>query len=187
MLGRIATIAALAMGGVMLSKRMKSRGQGNMSFVEESVELDVPVSTAYNQWTQFEDFPRFMSSVQQVRQLDDTHLRWRATVAGKTKEWDSEITHQQPDRRIAWRSITGVPNSGEVTFERLSDSRTRVHLRMEYMPEDVVEEAGDAVGAVRMQARQNLARFKSMLEERGHETGAWRGAVSGGTARPSTH
>lgn len=188
MLGRIATIAALAAGGVMLSKRMKGRGfMSEMSSVEESVEVDVPVSTAYNQWTQFEEFPRFMSSVQEVRQQDDTHLHWKANVAGKQKEWDAEITHQIPDRRIAWRSTSGAPNAGTVRFEPAGTDRTRIYLRLEYMPEDVVEKAGDAVGAMRLIAKQNLSRFKSMIEERGHETGAWRGTVGAGASRPGMH
>lgn len=184
MLGRIATVAALAVGGAILSKKMRNRGMpGGMSSVEETIEVDVPLSTAYNQWTQFEEFPRFMSSVQEVRQLDDTHLHWKATVAGKVKEWDAEITHQIPDRRIAWQSISGVPNAGDVSFERISESRTRIRLKMQYTPEDMLEEAGDAVGAVKMQARQNLSRFKELLENRGKETGAWRGTVgASGTA-----
>ena len=178
MLGRIATVAALAVGGVILSKQMrKSSGMGQMSNVEESIEVDVPVNTAYNQWTQFEDVPQFMSTVHEIKQLDDTHLHWRATVAGKEKEWDAEITHQVPDRKIAWRSTSGVPNAGAVTFDRLSDSRTRITLQMSYAPESFGEQIGDALGAVRLQARQNLSRFKEMLESRGKETGAWRGTV----------
>lgn len=182
MLGRIATVAALAVGGVILSKQMKkSSGMGQMSSVEESIEVDVPVSTAYNQWTQFEDFPRFMSTVHEIKQLDDTHLHWRATVAGKEKEWDAEITHQVPDRKIAWRSTSGVPNAGQVTFNRLSDARTRITLKMSYAPESFDEQIGDALGAVKLQAKQNLSRFKEMLESRGTETGAWRGTVGPGT------
>ncbi|MDB5797349.1 MAG: cyclase [Paucimonas sp.] len=178
MLGRIATVAALAVGGAMLSKKMKNRGNAQgMSSVADTIEVDVPVSTAYNQWTQFEEFPKFMHSVQEVRQLDDTHLHWKATVAGKQKEWDAEITHQVPDRRIAWRSTSGTPNGGSVTFEPIGEGRTRIRLEMQYTPEDFLEQAGDAMGAVKMELHQNLTRFKEMLEQRGHETGAWRGSV----------
>jgi uncharacterized membrane protein len=178
MFGRIFTVAALAVGGAILSKQMKKSGnRAGMSTVEESIEVDVPISTAYNQWTQFEDFPQFMSSVQEVRQLDDTRLRWKATVAGKEKQWDAEITHQIPDKKIAWRSTTGVQNAGAVTFDRISDTRTRITLTMSYAPETFTEQVGDTLGAVKLQAKQNLSRFKEMLESRGRETGAWRGTV----------
>jgi len=179
MLGRILTVAAVAAGGVLLTKRMRrGAGTGEVCTVQESIEVDVPLSTAYNQWTQFEEFPRFMSTVQEVQQLSDTRLHWRATVAGKEKEWDAEITHQIPDKRIAWRSTSGVLNEGVVTFDRISDDRTRINLQMSYIPDTLVEEVGDALGAVRMQARQNLQSFKELLEQRGSETGAWRGTVS---------
>jgi len=179
MLNRIVTVAALAVGGVILSKQLKkSRGSGMMSSVTESIEVNVPVRTAYNQWTQFEDFPKFMDSVHEVQQLDDTHLHWRADVAGKEEQWDAEITEQIPDKRIAWRSTTGVRNAGVVTFHKISDSATRVTLQMDYDPESFVEQIGDALGAVRMEARGNLKRFKEMLESRGTESGAWRGSVA---------
>ncbi|SNS52487.1 Uncharacterized membrane protein [Noviherbaspirillum humi] len=179
MLGRLVTVAALAVGGAYLSKRMKASSSPDaMSSVQESIEVDVPISTAYNQFTQFEDFPQFMSTVHEVRQIDDTHLHWRASVAGKEKEWDSEITHQVPDKRIAWRSISGVPNAGAVTFDRISDTRTRITLKMSYAPESFTEQVGDALGAVGLQAKENLAKFKELLERRGKETGAWRGTVN---------
>lgn len=179
MLNRIVTVAALAVGGVMLSKQLKKNrtASGSMSSVEESIEVNVPLSTAYNQWTQFEEFPNFMENVHEVRQLDDRHLHWRADVAGKEKEWDTEITEQIPDKRIAWRSTSGVRNGGVVAFHKISDTSTRVMLQMDYTPEGAVEHIGDAMGAVRMQARSNLKRFKEMIESRGTETGAWRGAV----------
>lgn len=178
MLNRMVTVAALAVGGVLLSQQFKKkRGSGNLSSVEESIEINVPVSTAYNQWTQFEEFPKFMDSVREVRQLDDTHLHWRAEVAGKEKEWDCEITEQIPDKRIAWRSTSGVRNGGTVTFHKINDTTTRIMLQIDYEPEDMMEKAGDAIGAVRMEARGNLQRFKEMLEARGKETGAWRGSV----------
>jgi uncharacterized membrane protein len=178
MLNRVVTVAALAVGGMMLSKKMKAnRGSSSESSITESIEVNVPVRTAYNQWTQFEDFPQFMKSVHEVRQLDDKHLHWKANVAGEEKEWDAEITEQIPDKRIAWRSITGVPNAGVVTFHKISDSVCRVTLQMDYQPEGVLETIGDALGAVRMEARSNLANFKEMLEKRGAETGAWRGKI----------
>jgi uncharacterized membrane protein len=178
MLKQIATIAAVVGGGVMLSKKLrKSKTGDSASTVEESIEVHVPVNTAYNQWTQFEDFPSFMHGVLEVRQIDDTHLHWRAEVAGKTKEWDAEITEQIPDKRIAWRSTSGAKNSGVVTFHKTSDSSTRVMLQMDVEPEDIVESAGAAVGAVNLQVKQNLNRFKEFIESRGAPTGAWRGSV----------
>ncbi|CAN5346307.1 SRPBCC family protein [soil metagenome] len=177
MVNRIVAIAALAVGGVLLSKQLKKTGAGGKSTVEESIEVDVPVKTAYNQWTQFEDFPKFMNSVHEVRQLDDKHLHWRADVGGKEKEWDAEITEQIPDQRIAWRSTSGVPNGGVVSFHKISDGTTRIMLQMDYQPQGVMEQLGAAVGTVNMETRSNLRRFKDLLEERGRETGAWRGTV----------
>lgn len=178
MLGRIVTVAALAAGGVLLSKKMKkSAAAGGTSSVEVATEVDVPVSTAYNQWTQFEEFPRFMHNVHEVRQIDDEHLHWKASVAGKEKEWDAEITEQLPDQRIAWHSTSGPMNTGVVEFEKLAESRTRVTLRMTYGPESFEEKLGDALGAVKLQARRNLKNFKDLIEGRGAETGAWRGTV----------
>ncbi|HWI82634.1 SRPBCC family protein [Ramlibacter sp.] len=176
--GALGTLAALAMGGMMLSRQMRKARAGSASSVQESIDVDVPVSTAYNQWTQFEAFPQFMASVQEVRQVDDTHLHWRADVAGKIKEWDAEITEQRPDERIAWRSTGGVRNAGVVTFHRISDNRTRVMLQMDYDPETVGEKIGDALGGVKLTAKGNLQRFKELIERRGVETGAWRGTVT---------
>ncbi len=178
--GRAVTAAAaLAVGGWLLSSQMRRRrGHGVMSSVNESIEVDVPLSTAYNQWTQFEEFPRFMDSVIEVRQLDDQRLHWRANVAGKVKEWDAEITEQIPDQRIAWRSIGGVRNAGVVTFHRVADNRTRVMLQMDYQPQTAAEKIGDAVGGVKLTAKGNLKRFKDLIEGRGVETGAWRGTVA---------
>src|SRR5579871_543472 len=123
MFKKIVALAAVAVGGVILSKRFrKSHGTKIMSTIEESVEVNVPVRTAYNQWTQFTEFPRFMKDVREVRQLDPTHLHWRAVVAGKEEEWDSEITEQIPDTRIAWHSTSGAKNAGVVTFHKISDS-----------------------------------------------------------------
>jgi uncharacterized membrane protein len=174
----MATLGFVA-GGVFLANELRARRGGyGPSTVEESIDVNVPVSTAYNQWTQFEEFPRFMSSVEQVRQIDDTHLHWRAVVGGKTKEWDSEITEQIPDQRIAWRSTDGPSNSGVVTFHRLGANRTRVMLQMDYQPETATERAGDTFGAVKLTAKGNLKRFKDLLEVRGQESGAWRGTVT---------
>jgi uncharacterized membrane protein len=179
MLGRIVAAAAIAAGGVLLSRQSRKWRENRMSSTtEQSIDVNVPVSVAYNQWTQFEDFPKFMSNVQEVRQIDNTHLHWRATVAGKEQEWDAEITEQIPDERIAWRSVGGISNAGVVTFHRLSDSKTRIMLQMDYEPQTVGEQAGAAVGLVKMQTKADLKRFKEFLESRGRETGAWRGSVT---------
>jgi uncharacterized membrane protein len=184
MRANLTNIAAFAAGGLLvaagsmlLSKQLR-RGEGSSSNVVEWIDLDVPVSTAYNQWTQFEEFPKFMATVESVQQVDDTHLHWRANVAGKTKEWDAEITEQIPDKRIAWRSTGGVQNSGVVTFHKISDSRTRVMLQMDYAPDTTLEQVGEAAGAVKLTAKGNLKKFKKLVEARGSETGAWRGTVA---------
>lgn len=178
MLNRVVTVAALAVGGMMLSKKMKNRASGMDSSIVETIEINVPVRSAYNQWTQFEDFPQFMASVHEIRQLDDKHLHWKANVAGEEKEWDVEITEQIPDKRIAWQSTTGVPNGGVATFHKISDNECRVTVQMDYQPEGALEKIGDAFGAVRMELRGNLQKFKEMLESRGKETGAWRGSIA---------
>jgi uncharacterized membrane protein len=148
-----------------------------MSTIERSIEINVPVKAAYNQWTQFEEFPKFMEGVKQVRQLDNTHLHWKADIGGKEKEWDAEITEQIPDERIAWTSRSGAFNAGVVTFHRLSDAKSKVMLQLQYEPEGVVENVGDAVGMVSQRVQGDLERFKSFIEGRGQETGAWRGTV----------
>jgi uncharacterized membrane protein len=148
-----------------------------MSVIEKSIEINVPVTAAYNQWTQFEEFPKFMEGVTQVQQIDDTHLHWKADIGGKEKEWNAEITEQIPDERIAWRSRDGAMNAGVVTFHRLSDSKSKVMLQMEYDPEGMVEKAGDAMGVVSQRVLGDLERFKRYIESRGQETGAWRGTV----------
>ena len=148
-----------------------------MSLIEKSIEINVPVRTAYNQWTQFEDFPRFMEGVKHVKQLDETHLHWKAEIGGKEKEWDAEITEQIPDTRIAWRSRDGAQNAGVVTFHRLSDSTSKVMLQMEYDPDGVLENVGDVTGMVSQRVMGDLERFKRYIESRGQETGAWRGTV----------
>jgi uncharacterized membrane protein len=148
-----------------------------MEHVEKVIEVDRPVSTVYNQWTQFEEFPAFMAGVKEVRQIDDTHLHWRAEIWGKEKEWDAEITEQEPDKRISWKSVSGAPNAGTVRFEPLSDNRTRVRLVMAYNPEDAVEKTGDALGIFSGRVQSTVADFKKFIESRGDETGAWRGEV----------
>jgi uncharacterized membrane protein len=148
-----------------------------MERVEKIIEVDRPVSTVYNQWTQFEEFPSFMEGVKEVRQLDDTHLHWRAEVWGKEKEWDAEITEQEPDTRISWKSVSGAPNAGTVRFEPAGPQRTRVRLVMAYQPEGAVENAGDAPGIFSARVQQSVDDFKKFIENRTDETGAWRGVV----------
>jgi uncharacterized membrane protein len=148
-----------------------------MSLIEKSIEINVPVRTAYSQWTQFEEFPRFMEGVKHVKQLDEKHLHWKAEIGGKEKEWDAEITEQIPDTRIAWRSRDGAQNAGVVTFHRLSDSTSKVMLQMEYDPDGVLENVGDVTGMVSQRVVGDLERFKRYIESRGQETGAWRGTV----------
>jgi uncharacterized membrane protein len=148
-----------------------------MSTYRESIEIDLPIRTVYNQWTQFEEFPRFMEGVEEVRQLDDTRLEWVAEVAGQTREWEAKIVEQEPDRRIAWMSVGGAMNSGVVEFESLPEDRTRVMLQIEFEPDDTMEKVGDTLNIVERRVRGDLERFKRYIEERGHETGAWRGQV----------
>ena len=148
-----------------------------MATIEESVEVEVPVRTAYNQWTQFEEFPRFMEGIEQVRQLTDTRLHWVAEVAGQRREWDAEITEQVPDQRISWCSTEGSANSGVVTFHRLGDGRSKVMLQLEFEPEGVVEQAGDKLGIVKGRTKADVKRFKEFVESQGRESGAWRGEV----------
>ena len=151
-----------------------------MATIEKSIEVNAPLRAVYNQWTQFEDFPRFMEGVKEVRQLDDKRLHWRAVVAGKEKEWDAEIVEQRPDERIAWTSRGGAWNAGAVTFHRLDDMRTKVMLQVEYDPQGVVENLGDALGVVSGRVTGDLERFKEFIERRGRETGAWRGEIHQG-------
>jgi uncharacterized membrane protein len=153
---------------------MKKESSSN---IQESIDVDVPVSTAYNQWTQFEEFPRFMEGVKSVQQFDDRRLHWCAEIGGKTVEWDAEITEQEPDKRVAWRSTTGARNAGVVTFHRLTDDSCRVAMQLDYDPEGLVENLGDFLGVVGRRARGDLARFKEFIEARGRETGAWRGSI----------
>ncbi len=148
-----------------------------MSSIEQSVEVNVPVRTAYNQWTQFEDFPHFMEGVKEVKQLDDTTLHWTAEIAGQEREWDAKITEQTPDQRIAWTDIGGATNAGVVTFHKIDDNKTKVMLQIEFEPEGALETIGDALGFVKTRTKGDLERFKGFIESRGSETGAWRGEV----------
>jgi len=151
-----------------------------MTHTEKKIEVDVPLSTAYNQWTQFESFPRFMKGVKRVRQLDDKTLHWVAEIGGKDVEWTAEITHQEPDRHIGWRTLSGAPNSGSVKFESLGANRTRVIVRIDYTPEGAAEKAGSALGVVSHRIEADLDTFKEFIEKRGVESGAWRGEIRQG-------
>ena len=152
-----------------------------MPKVDESIDVRVPVQQAYNQWTQFEDFPKFMEGIQSVQQLDDGHVKWVAEVRGETREWTTEITEQRPDEKIAWKTIGGeVKNDGIVTFEQLGDAQTRINVEMDVEGEAAENVAGDLLGVVKAQVRGDLERFKQLIESRGEETGAWRGEVQDG-------
>ncbi len=151
-----------------------------MQMIEQSIEVDVPVSTAYNQWTQFEEFPEFMEGVEQVHQIDDRRLHWVCNVAGHRHEWDAEIYEQTPDQRIAWRSISGLRNEGIVRFEALPENRTRVHVTIRYEPEGTAEKVGTALGVASARVKGDLKRFKDFIESHGAATGAWRGEIHGG-------
>ncbi len=151
-----------------------------MAIVQESIEVEVPVSTAYNQWTQFETFPRFMTGIDSVEQIDETSLQFRTDVAGVRREYIAQIIEQTPDRRIAWVSTDKPRNAGTVTFEALDDGRARVNVELEWEPEGLVEKTGSAVGADSRQVTADLGRFKEFIESRGIETGEWRSSVAQG-------
>ncbi|MEE1941181.1 SRPBCC family protein [Streptomyces sp. TRM 70361] len=149
-----------------------------MSTVEESIEVRVPVRTAYDQWTQFETFPEFMEGVERVEQKTDTLTHWVTKVAGAEREFDARITEQIPDERVAWTTVGGeAKQAGVVTFHRLDDTHTKVMLQMEHEPEGAADTVGDKLGVVRHRVKGDLKRFKEFIEERGTETGAWRGRV----------
>jgi uncharacterized membrane protein len=151
-----------------------------MAEVKEQIEVDVPVTTAYNQWTQFEEFPTFMENVESVRQIDDTHLQWVAEIGGQKHEWSAEITRQEPDRVVAWRSTDGKGTSGEVRFEPIGSDRTKVEVTMTWEPEGFLESLGEKVGADTLGVKRDLENFKQIIEGQGVETGAWRGEVMEG-------
>ena len=150
--------------------------------VEKSIQVDVPVRTAYDQWTQFEDFPYFMGGVKEVRQEGDQRLHWVAEIAGVRREWDAAVLEQVPDQKIAWAATSGATNAGAVRFEPAGAASTIVHLTLEYEPEGVVEQVGDKLGIVERQVTSDLERFKALIEDQGYASGAWRGTVSPGMA-----
>jgi uncharacterized membrane protein len=150
-----------------------------MPTVKKSIEVDVPVRVAYDQWTQFEEFPRFMEGVEAVQQLDDKRLHWSAKVAGKVEEWDADISEQVPDKIIAWRSTSGARNEGTVRFVPM-ENKTKIELEMHWEPKDVTERIGDVLGADDARIQGDLGRFKKFIEERRSPTGAWRGEIRGG-------
>jgi uncharacterized membrane protein len=148
-----------------------------LTTVEQHIDIDVPVRTAYDQWTQFEEFPTFMEGVESVTQVDDTHVRWVAEIGGARREWDAEITEQHPDHRIAWHSTDGKTNAGVVTFHRLDEARTRVTVQIDHEPQGIVEKAGSALGFDDRRVKGDLKRFKDLVETRGAPMGGWRGNV----------
>ncbi len=154
-----------------------------MSTTEQSIEVNVPIKVAYDQWTQFEEFPQFMEGVESVRQVSDTRTHWSTEIAGVKREFDAEITEQHPEERIAWKSVGGPTHAGVVTFHRLDDDRTRIMLQLDIDPEGIVETVGDKLGFIQRRSAGDMERFKEFIEARGVETGGWRGEV----ARPDQH
>ncbi|MEO3782592.1 SRPBCC family protein [Actinocorallia sp. B10E7] len=148
-----------------------------MSTIEQSVEVDVPVTTAYDQWTQFEEFPKFMEGVERIEQVTPTRTHWKTSIAGVHREFDAEIDEQHPDRRIAWHTLGKPRQAGVVTFHRISDGTTRVMLQMDFEPEGVAEQAADKLHLVERRVKGDLRRFKEFIEARGRSTGGWRGDV----------
>jgi uncharacterized membrane protein len=150
-----------------------------MPKIDDSIEAQVPVEQAYNQWTQFEEFPKFMEGIQSVQQLDDTHVQWVAEIGGKSRQWTTEITEQQPDKKVAWKTIDGeVKNDGAVSFEEIAGGQTRVNVEMDVEGDSTGENvAGDLLGVVKRQVHGDLERFKQLIENRDEESGAWRGEV----------
>ncbi len=149
-----------------------------MSTISKSIDVNVPVRVAYDQWTQFESFPEFMEGVERVSQIDDTHLHWVAKVAGKREEWDAVITHQEPDQQVAWSSTTGARNAGAVKFHALGPDRTQVELEMMTEPQSTTEKIGDALGFDDRTIKNDLKKFKEFIESHGAPTGGWRGEVN---------
>ena len=156
-----------------------------MPKVKDSIDVQVPVQQAYNQWTQFEEFPKFMDGIQSVQQLDETHVHWVAEIRGESRQWTTEITEQQPDEKISWKTIKGeVKNDGIVTFEKIGDEETRINVEMDVEGESKTENvAGDLLGIVKAQVRGDLESFKQLIENRDEPTGAWRGEVQDGEAK----
>ena len=148
-----------------------------MSTVKSDIDVNVPISVAYNQWTQFESFPQFMGGIDSISQVDDTHTHWKVSIAGIKREFDAEITEQKPDERVAWNSIGGEDHAGVVTFHRIADDQTRVSVQLEWKPEGLVEKVGALLQVDDIQIDRDLHRFKELIESNGFETGAWRGTV----------
>ena len=153
----------------------------HVASVTKSIDVHVPISQAYNQWTQFETFPEFMGGVENIRQLDDRHLHWKVSIGGQEREFDAEVTEQHPDERVAWKSTDGKTHAGVITFHRLDEHTTRVTAQIDWEPDGLVEKAGAAVGVDDRQVKADLARFKEFIEQRGAETGSWRGDVQAGS------
>ena len=172
-----------SMGRLTPSAIGETKGESNetealmSTTIEQSIEVEVPVQSAYNQWTQFEEFPKFMEGVEEIRQIDDKHLHWVAEFGGTRHEWDAEITEQLPDERVAWRNTDGKDNAGVVTFHKLSDTRSKVMVQMDFVPEGIKEKIGSAIGAPDRRVKGDLERFKDLIESRGSESGSWRGEV----------
>jgi uncharacterized membrane protein len=148
-----------------------------MSVIEKSIEVGVPVRTAYNQWTQFETFPHFMEGVQQVEQISETRTHWKTKIAGVSREFDAEITRQEPDERIEWCSLDGPDQMGAVTFRPINSDKTMVSLSLQFRPEGLAEKVADATNLVERRVTGDLERFKDFIEQNGTETGAWRGSI----------
>ncbi len=155
-----------------------------MSRIEQSIEVDVPVRTAYDQWTQFESFPEFMQGVEEVRQLTDTTLHWKTEIGLAKREFDAKITDQVPDQVVAWEAIGEARHTGRVRFDKLDEGRTRVHVAMQWDPQGFVEKGGDSLNIVDTRVEGDMKRFKDFIESQGRETGAWRGEVHGGQETP---
>jgi len=184
--------AAATAGAVKFKDRLtRLDGTGNgtgmgASTIDESIEVEVPVSTAYNQWTQFEEFPLFMEGVDDVQQRDDTRLHWVATIGGRTAEWDAKILEQHPDRQISWISEDGKKTRGTVSFEPLGESKTLIRLSMSYKTDGPIEQLGSAAGLDKQRIKGDLGRFKELIESRGTESGEWRGEIQAGQKTEST-
>jgi uncharacterized membrane protein len=148
-----------------------------MSAIEESIQVHAPLRVVYDQWTQFEEFPKFMEGIEEVRQIDDTHLHWVAAFGGQHHEWDAEISEQRPDERIAWKNTGGKDNAGVVTFHFIDDERTQIMVQMDFVPEGIVEKLGNAFGVPDRRVKGDLARFKELIETSDHTTDGWRGEV----------
>jgi uncharacterized membrane protein len=181
------TMFVLAGGAAVAGAGLKLRGKASangtaIGTIDESIEVEVPVSTAYNQWTQFEEFPLFMEGVDDVKQQGDTRLHWVATIGGHTAEWDAKILEQHPDEQISWISEDGKKTRGTVSFEGLGESKTRIRLSMSYQAEGPLEQLGSAAGLDATRVRGDLKRFKELIESRGTESGEWRGEIEAGKA-----